>query len=255
MQINQVAPSSGYTWIRQGFWLFKQNPFTFLMLVFLYMFIVQISMFIPIVGLMLVLIFSPTLSMGFLTACQKVIRREVVRPSVYFTAFKEYPSSTRTRLIQLGSIYTLLVVILSAISSQFINLEKIMPLLTQGNLSSPEVVKEMYAAMLIAAVLYLPIAILMWFSPQLIAWKNMGVAKSIFGSWMGVWLNKGAFFVYFSTWAIILVATPMFLGAVFDSLGISDYASYLITPFSLSAISVFYCSFFATWKSCFVDSN
>jgi hypothetical protein len=40
MQINRLSPHAGYIWIRQGMWLFKQSPFTFLMLVFLYIFVV-----------------------------------------------------------------------------------------------------------------------------------------------------------------------------------------------------------------------
>jgi hypothetical protein len=255
MQINRQSPSAGYTWIRQGIWLFKQNPFTFMMLVFLYIFIIQISMFIPIVGLIVVLVLSPVFSVGFLTACQRVIRHEVVRPSIYLSALKDYPSNIRTRLIQLGSIYAILIVILSLISSQFINVEKVIPLITEGNLTGPEVVKEMYLAMCIAVVLYLPIAVVMWFSPQLIAWKNASVAKALFGSWMAFWMNKGAFFVYFSTWAIVLVAIPLFIGAIFESLGISDYASYFITPFSLVAMTVLYCTFYATWKGCFTDTT
>jgi hypothetical protein len=113
----------------------------------------------------------------------------------------------------------------------------------------------MYLAMCVAVALYLPIAMLMWFSPQLVAWKNLSIPKAVFGSWMAFWLNKGAFFVYFSTWAIILIATPLFLGAIFEALQLSDYASFIITPFSMAAITILYCTFFATWKGCFVDNS
>jgi hypothetical protein len=255
MQINRVPSSAGYTWIRQGIWLFKQNPFTFLMLVFLYIFTVQLSMFIPIIGFIIVLIFSPVLSVGFLTACQKVIRKETVRPTIYLSPLRDFAGPIRTRLIQLGSIYTLLIVLLSLVASQFVNVEKIIPLISDGKLSGPALVKEMYLAMCVAVALYLPIAMLMWFSPQLIAWKNLSIPKAVFGSWMAFWLNKGAFFVYFSTWAIILIATPLFLGAIFEALQLSDYASFIITPFSMAAITILYCTFFATWKGCFVDNS
>ena len=42
MKLNAVAPKEGYTWIRQGIWLFKQNPLGFLMLVFMYVFAAQL---------------------------------------------------------------------------------------------------------------------------------------------------------------------------------------------------------------------
>lgn len=255
MQINRVQAAAGYTWIRQGIWLFKQNPFTFLMLVFLYLFMLQMSMFVPIIGFLVVLILSPVLSVGFLTACQRVIRKETVRPTIYFSPLKDFKGPIRTRLIQLGSIYVLLIFFLGLIASQFVDVEKIIPLVTEGNLSGPALVREMYAAMSVAIVVYTPIAMLMWFSPQLIAWENLSIPKALFGSWMAFWLNKGAFFIYFSTWAIVLIAIPLFLGSIFETLNLDAYASFIITPFSMAAITVLYCTFFATWKGCFSNNS
>ena len=45
MKLNNVTAQQGYVWIRQGIWLFKQNPLGFLMLVFLYIFLVVKSAF------------------------------------------------------------------------------------------------------------------------------------------------------------------------------------------------------------------
>ena len=255
MQINRVQASTGYVWIRQGIWLFKQNTFTLLMLVFLYVFLVQLSMFIPVIGFIVILILNPVFSVGFLTGCQKVIRKEAVRPTIYLSALKNYPREIKSRLLKLGSIYAVLIVFISFIASQFVNIEKIIPLISDGSLSNPDIVKELYFAMIVAGILYMPIAMLMWFSPQLIAWKNLSIPKALFGSWMAFWLNKGAFFVYFSTWAIILIAIPLFVGAIFEAVQLNEYASYVITPFSLGAITVLYCTFFATWKGCFTDNS
>lgn len=254
MQINRLPPKAGYIWIRQGIWLFKQNPFTFLMLVFLYIFIMQLSMFIPLVGIIVVLVFNPCISVGFLTAAQRVILRQSVKPSIYISAIRELPFTIRMRLFKLGGLYTAFVLLISLVSSQFIDVEKIIPLLTTGEITGPDLIQEMYYALIVAAVLYLPVAMLMWFSPQLIAWQHYSIRKAIFGSWLGFWFNKGPFTVYLCTWAIILTAVPIFVGGIFESLGIKQYASYLITPFSMLAITVFYCSFYAIWKGCFADT-
>jgi amino acid permease len=48
---------------------------------------------------------------------------------------------------------------------------------------------------------------------------------------MGFWLNKWPFAVYLSTWGIVLIALPLFLVAIFESLNLKRYASSLITPF------------------------
>ena len=254
MLINRLPPQAGYTWIRQGFWLFKRNPFTFLMLVFLYIFLVQLSMFIPIIGILFILVFSPFISVGFLTASQKVILKESVKPSIYITAIRDLPANLRVRLMKLGGLYAICILLISLISSQFVDIEKLIPLLTNGTITGPQLVQEMYYAIGVAMLFYFPVAMAMFCAPQLIAWQNLSIGKALFGSWMGFWYNKGAFVVYLSTWGTILIAGPLFLGGFFESLGIREFGSYIITPFSMVAITILYCSFFAVWKGCFTDT-
>lgn len=253
MHLKQANPKDGYVWVRQGFWLFKQNPFTFLMLVFLYVLIVQLSMFVPIVGILAVMVLTPALSLGFMSACKKVIRKEIVRPSIYLSAFREYGPQTRTRIIKLGLIYAGLIFTLSVIASQFVDFQKLIPLVTDQKVSNTAMVRELYGAIIIGGILYLPIAMLMWFAPMLVCWEDMPIAKSIFGSWIACWMNRGAFFVYLIIWVTILIVTPLFLEFVFDSLNLGDYATFLITPFSMGAITIFYCSFYASWAGCFIQ--
>jgi hypothetical protein len=83
MQLNKAPSGDGYVWVRQGFWLFKKNPLAFLMLVFLYVFIAQFAILIPVFGVFAVLLLTPALTVGFMTACQMVIRGERVMPTVY----------------------------------------------------------------------------------------------------------------------------------------------------------------------------
>ena len=74
MQLNKTQASDGYLWVRQGLWLFKKNPLAFLMLVFLYVFIAQFAILIPVFGVFAVLLLTPALTVGFMTACQRVIK-------------------------------------------------------------------------------------------------------------------------------------------------------------------------------------
>ena len=67
MKLISVAPKDGYTWMRQGVWLFKQNPLGFFMLVFMYVFAAQLAVLVPVVGVLAVLILTPTLSVVFNT--------------------------------------------------------------------------------------------------------------------------------------------------------------------------------------------
>lgn len=254
MKLNSVNAKEGFTWIRQGLWLFKQNPLGFLMLVFMYVFAVQLFVIIPIIGVLAVLFLTPTLSVGFMTACRGAIQKEPIRPTVYLVALLGAPL-IRRRILQLGLIYTLLIFILSFILSLVVDVELLMPLVTGDKLMSSEAMSQVYWVLIVGGLLYIPVAMLMWFSPVLVAWENMSVPQAIFSSWLACWINRGAFCWYLLIWGGLLIAIPLLLGVIFSALDLGQVASFVIAPCSMLGLTVMYCSFFASWKSCFANSE
>ena len=254
MKLNTVAPKEGYTWIRQGIWLFKQNPLGFLMLVFLYIFAAQLAVIVPVIGVFAVLLLTPSLSVGFMTACRQAILKERIRPMVYLTALQSTPI-IRKRILQLGLVYAALILVMSFILSLVVDFELLVPLLTSDKAITPEALRQIYLILFFGAFLYIPIAMLMWFSPVLIAWSDMPVPQALFSSCLACWSNRGAFFLYLSVWSVILIAIPLMLGMIFDALNIGQIASYIIAPISMAGLTVMHCSFFATWKACFTEGE
>jgi len=254
MKLNTVAPKEGYTWIRQGIWLFKQNPMGFLMLVFLYIFAAQLAVIVPVIGVFAVLLLTPSLSVGFMTACRQAILKERIRPMVYLTALQSTPI-IRKRILQLGLVYAALILVMSFILSLVVDFELLVPLLTSDKAITPEALRQIYLILFFGAFLYIPIAMLMWFSPVLIAWSDMPVPQALFSSCLACWSNRGAFFLYLSVWSVILIAIPLMLGMIFDALNIGQIASYIIAPISMAGLTVMHCSFFATWKACFTEDE
>lgn len=253
MLLKKAAASDGYLWIRQGLWLFKKNPLAFLMLVFLYVFIAQFAMLIPVFGVFAILVLTPALTVGFMTACQMVIRQERVHPSIYLVAFKGNDSATKKNLFKLGVIYAFLILLLSLVASAFIDFQQLIPMLTEETQPTIREVKELYIGIGIGAILYIPLAMVMWFSPVLIAWEKMSVGQALFSSWMACWNNRTAFILYLIIWALLIIGVPFSLEAVLDSFGIRAAIPFLIPPYSMVALTVMYCSFFATWKACFEE--
>jgi len=254
MKLNIVAPKEGYTWIRQGIWLFKQNPLGFLMLVFLYIFAAQLAVIVPVIGVFAVLLLTPSLSVGFMTACRQAILKERIRPMVYLTALQSTPI-IRKRILQLGLVYAALILVMSFILSLVVDFELLVPLLTSDKAITPEALRQIYLILFFGAFLYIPIAMLMWFSPVLIAWSDMPVPQALFSSCLACWSNRGAFFLYLSVWSVILIAIPLMVGMIFDALNIGQIASYIIAPISMAGLTVMHCSFFATWKACFTEDE
>lgn len=254
MKLNYVAPKEGYTWIRQGIWLFKQNPLGFLMLVFMYVFAAQLAVIIPVIGVFAVLLLTPTLSVGFMTACRQAILKERIKPSVYIAALKS-GQMIRKRILQLGLVYAAMIVLLSFILSLLVDFELLLPLMTSDKPITPEALRQVYLVLFFGAMLYVPVAMLMWFSPVLVAWEDMSVPQALFSSTLACWSNKAAFFLYLSIWSAILIAIPLTIGMIFDAMNLGQVASYIIAPISMAGLTVMHCSFYATWKACFTDNE
>jgi len=254
MKLNSVVPKEGYTWIRQGIWLFKQNPLGFLMLVFLYVFVAQLAVLVPVIGVFAVLLLTPTLSVGFMTACRQAIHKERIRPTVYLVALQSTPV-IRKRILQLGLVYSALILTLSFVLSMLVDFELLLPLMTGDKPITPEAVREIYLILFFGGLLYVPIAMLMWFSPVLVAWAEMSVPQALFSSAIACWANRGAFFLYIAIWGAILIAIPLTIGFIFDALDFGQAASFIIAPLSMAGLTVMHCSFFATWKACFAEKE
>jgi len=254
MKLNSIAPKEGYTWIRQGIWLFKQNPLGFLMLVFIYVFAAQLAVIIPVIGVFAVLLLTPTLALGFMTACRQAIQKERISPMVYLIALKS-GTLVRRRILQLGLVYAALILLLSFALSLLVDFELLIPLMMSDKPITPEALREIYLVLFFGAALYIPIAMLMWFSPVLVAWADMSVAQALFSSCLACWTNKGAFFFYLSIWSAILIAIPLTVGIVFDAMDFGQAASFIIAPISMAGLTVMHCSFYATWKACFTEDE
>ena len=254
MKLNNVTPKEGYTWIRQGIWLFKQNPLGFLMLVFMYVFAAQLAVIIPVIGVFAVLLLTPTLSVGFMTACRQAIQKERIRPTVYLVALQS-GELIRKRILQLGLIYAALILLLSFVLSLLVDFEMLIPLLTSDTVITPEALRQIYLVLLFGAILYIPVAMLMWFSPVLVAWADMSVSQALFSSWLACWTNKAAFFFYLSIWSVVLIAIPLTIGMLFDALDFGQAASFLVAPISMAGLTLMHCSFYATWKACFTEDE
>jgi len=224
------------------------------MLVFIYIFAAQLAVIIPVIGVFAVLLLTPTLSVGFMTACRQAIQKERIRPIVYLAALRSN-SIIRKRILQLGLVYAGMILLLSFILSLLVDFELLLPLMTSEKPITPEALRQVYLVLFFGAMLYVPVAMLMWFSPVLVAWADMSVPQALFSSCLACWTNKAAFFLYLSVWSVILIAIPLTVGMIFDALGMGQAASFVIAPISMAGLTVMHCSFYATWKACFTEDE
>ena len=224
------------------------------MLVFLYVFLAQLAVIVPVIGVFAVLLLTPTLAVGFMTACRQAIQKERISPMVYLIALKS-GALVRKRILQLGIVYAVLILVLSFTLSLLVDFELLIPLMTSDKPMTSEALRQIYLVLLFGAILYIPIAMLMWFSPVLVAWADMSVAQALFSSFLACWTNKAAFFGYLTIWSIVLIAIPLTVGMIFDVIDFGQAASFIIAPISMGGLTLMHCSFYATWKACFTEEE
>ena len=224
MQLIEVSGKQGYVWLRQGAWLFRKNPIGFLLLLFIYLFAVNLLMLVAApIGVFAILLVNPAIFVGFMSACRDTVAGKRVGPASLVAGFRSYGKDAMRGLLKLGGIYGALVLVVSGI------------LMT----------------MVMGAVLYIPVAVLFWFAPLLVAWHGVPVGKALFFSWMAVWRNRAAFILYGALVGILLIAIPLFIDAAFASSDANNIAPIIATPYRILVMAVLYCSFYATYRGCF----
>ncbi|MDE2287547.1 MAG: hypothetical protein KGK15_04750 [Burkholderiales bacterium] len=252
MQLLEVSPKTGYVWLRQGLWLFRKSPLTFLALLFAYLFAMMAISLLPFVGAVLPLLFIPGLSVGFMAACRDVIKNKPAYPTILIAGFRAHGRAVARRLIALGVCYILAVALVFAVSAVMDGGELFKFMLFGGRLDdSVFETTNLSGAMLVAAIAYIPVAMVFWFAPVLVAWHDLPPIKALFFSWVACWRNRGAFITYALLTGTIATLVPLAMVLLFTALGIGKFASIILMPFSILLTAVLYCSFYATYRGCF----
>jgi hypothetical protein len=252
MQLIEVPAKTGYVWFRQGIWLFRKNPLAFLTLFFAYLLAMLLISQVPVVGSILPLAFIPGIAVGFMAACRDTIAGKPVLPTILIDGFRAYGATVAKRLMLLGVIYVVAMALVLA-GSALVDGGMLLQVMI-GTLSmEPEAIanSNMPLAIVTAMVLYIPVTMLFWFSPVLVAWHEVPPVKAMFFSLVACWRNRGAFIVFGLLWFVVEIAVSVGLSGLMQTLGASEYSLAVLLPATIIVTSMLYCSFYATYRGCF----
>ena len=252
MQLIEVPAKTGYVWFRQGIWLFRKNPLAFLTLFFTYLLVMTLAAQIPIVGGVLPLVFIPGVAVGFMAACRNTIAGKPVFPTILVDGFHSYGPAVAKRLLALGVLYVVamaLVLAGSALADGGMLLKVMLGMATmdQDAIASSNIPLAVIAAF----AFYIPVAMIFWFSPVLIAWHDVPPVKAMFFSIVSCWRNRGAFIVFGALWFAVATTVSFGLSALMQALGAGDFAFAILMPATMIVTTMLYCSFYATYRGCF----
>lgn len=243
-----VESRIGGQWLKQGFRLFHRQPLTWTLILFIYWAFMLMLAFIPLIGMVVPLLLSPGLAMGFIEVARAVDEGRPPSPPLLISAFK---SQEAKAVYTLGSFYLLEIIVIFLVT-WVIDGGLLIEWIAMGKAPAPENMEQVRIAGITAGVLYIPVMMAFWFAPQLVVWSGFAPLKAIFFSFFAVWRNRGAFLRYALTW----IALTIFAGAAMALLGqllelSPQAATAILFPLTLILMAVAHGSFYASTKAVF----
>ncbi|MFZ6718785.1 BPSS1780 family membrane protein [Undibacterium sp. Ji49W] len=245
-----VSTQSGWTWIKQGFTLFRKRPTELLSLFFLWMMLTQLLRFIPVAGQFVSFFLFPAFSVGLMQACLYIETEQKVRPGLLFIGFKSQYlvallGSGVLRIAAIfftlwcadtlndGALSTFMKAAGSAEGMDAASLEKALP------------VKAIFSAILI----YIPFSMAFWYSVPLMTWQRMPLFKSMFYSFFAALHSWKALLLYGLGWygISILVTLPATIFLVIDI----NFGVLMLTALSFIMFVIAFCSSYPTYTDVF----
>src|SRR5512134_1001301 len=172
--------ANGWTWIADGWELFKRQPGMWIGIIVLLFVIFIVAAFIPVVGGLAMTLFGPVFAGGLMVGCKALDSGEDLELGHLFAGFR---SRTGT-LIGVGALYLAATVAVMIVVSLIMGVG--MMTMMGGD---PQAVEAMgmtfLLAMLVMLALLLPVVMAVWLAAPLVVFHEQGAIEAMKGSFMG----------------------------------------------------------------------
>lgn len=251
MKLLIQKPRVGASWVKSGIRTFWQRPMAMMGLFFLMMAVLSVLNLMPIIGSLLALAMMPAATVGLMAASREVVRGKFPMPHLLLVGFKSGPHVSRQLLI-LGGLYAagfLLALGGSALmdGGNFAKLYLFGGELTEATIQDP----NFELAVIVAGLLFLPVSMLFWHAPALVAWQGVSWEKSLFFSAVASLRNFWAFAVYALVWGALFIAMGMVVSLTAVLLGEPKIQTTLMFPATLLMAAMFFSSIYFSYLDCF----
>jgi len=221
-----VGAGQGWTWIAEGFGLFKKAPGIWIALVVILFVILMVLAFIPLLGVVATFLIMPVFVGGLLLGCRALQGGGELEVAHLFAGFKAHTGN----LIVLGAlaiagwIVVMLPVVVIVGAGAFLAA-------LRGDAAGVAALGGSFMlAWLVALALSIPIYMALWFAPALVVLRGMAPIEAIKESFLGCLRNVLPFLVYSIVLMVlgIVAAIPLGLGwlVLGPTLIASVYVSY-----------------------------
>lgn len=224
-QPRELEASRGWTWIQQGFELFKKAPGPWIGTFLIWVVIYAIASILPGGGL-LTMLFGDVLIAGWMLGCASLEGGGELKVEHLFAAFK---SDQLTQLIVVGALYMAGVFVLFLIVGLVVG-GSLMPLLwNKSAVDTTQLGLGVALGILLAIALMVPLMMATWFAPALVIFDRLPPIEAMKLSFNACLRNLVPFLVYGLIGVGILivamipfglgiiVATPVFIASMYTS--------------------------------------
>jgi len=217
---------NGWSWIAEGWELFKRQPGLWIGMVLLAAVIFIAASLIPIVGPLATTLFGPVFAAGVMVGCKTLDSGGELELGHLFAGFRERTGT----LIAVGALYLAATVVVIVVVSLVMGVG----MMTMMGAGDPQEVAAMGMTILLAVLimfaLLLPAVMAIWLAAPLVVFHEHGAVEAMKGSFAGCLKNILPFLVYSVVLFVFAIAATLplmlgwlVLGPVFAA---SVYASY-----------------------------
>ena len=207
-----VPAGNGWTWIADGWNLFKHQPGVWIGIVVVLLVISVVAAFIPIIGSIGMMVLFPVFTAGIMIGCRAIDEGGDLEFGHLFAGFRERFGT----LAAVGAIYLVATMVIALVvgivtgASMFAMMsgQQMDPAAAAGALTS------ILLASLVMMALMIPVVMAVWFAPQLVVFHERGALDAMKESFTGCLRNIVPFLLYgiIAMVLAIVASIPLALG-------------------------------------------
>jgi hypothetical protein len=245
--MNKLPALTGWTWLKQGAGLFRQQPAALTALLFANILISIAISAIPILGPLIVSVLIPSFSMAFMQACLMIENGQRVTPGVLLTGFRKPAFAA---LCKIGLVYLGIGVIQLILVQTTIDPEALQEMARQSRADGQPVMlpASFMLSMFLTVALSLAGMMAMCFAGPLTYWQKMPAGKAAFYSFFAVLRSARVFIVLLLAWFGIFFAITVLLSAL---LGGSNLMRVLLMWLMFLFVLLLQCAMYAAYREIF----
>jgi len=247
--VRKLPARAGLKWLREGLALFRKQPFAFTSIVILYTTAMALVSLVPYIGLPIALMLIPFGTIGITLAGREAERGAIPMPTLLLAPFRD--PEQRKGLSYLGFINAALMLLLLTLTSVLAADDMANWKMLNGEIDKVSASENFpWDALLVSGIAYVPILMVTWFAPQLVAWHAQPLGKALFFSFFACWRNRWPFLTLGAALFGITFATVFISSQLLQAIGVSpQLMQMLFAPVVLILISIGYATQYPIYRS------